>query len=68
MSKVLKCVHLTAAVFTLSLVSLSAQAQSTLLSNQNGTFRLNATTTVQYGANGKFNQKSLTAGTYVCDD
>jgi hypothetical protein len=67
-SKVLKCVHLTAAVFTLSLVSLSAQAQSTLLSNQNGTFRLNATTTVQYGANGKFNQKSLTAGTYVCDD
>ena len=68
MSKVLKCVNLSAAALTLAMVSLSAQAQSTLLSSQNGTFRLTETTTVLYGAYGKFNQKSLGAGTYSCTD
>jgi len=67
-SKVLKCVHLSAATLTFAVMSLSAQAQSTLLSNQNGTFRLTTTTTVLYGANGTFTQKSLAAGTYACND
>jgi hypothetical protein len=36
------------------------------IANENGKFTLSAQKTVRYGANGKYTQKSLAAGTYSC--
>lgn len=36
------------------------------IANENGKFTLSAQKTVRFGANGKYTQKSLAAGTYTC--
>ncbi|MET0338588.1 MAG: hypothetical protein ABW063_12610 [Caulobacter sp.] len=48
--------------------SSAAAAQLQLLANQFSSFTLAKTTTVSYGVNGTFNQKTLAPGTYACSD
>ncbi|RZM02718.1 MAG: hypothetical protein EOP73_08425, partial [Variovorax sp.] len=48
--------------------SSAAAAQLQLLANQFSSFTLAKATTVSYGVNGVFNQKTLQPGTYACSD